>query len=170
MRRHQTTLPTLFACALALASSLPLLAAKGEPCPGEASECVEMMMAKLSHRGWVGINLDDSDGRVVLSGVVEDSPAEAAGLRPGDVLVSVNGVAYSEENEAKIKEIHTGFEPGDEAVIVASRDGVEAEYVVTLAKLPQHILAQWVGYHMIEGHSGGGAAYPEEEAGEKADK
>ena len=170
MKRHPRVIPTLITCALALAAALPILAAEGGPCPGEAGECVDVMMEKLSQRGWVGINIEDSDDGVVLSAVVPDSPAEAAGLQKGDVLVSVNGVTYTEENETTIKEIHQSFKPGDTANIVATRNGTESEYAVTLAKLPQHILAQWVGYHMIEGHSGAGSTYEEAEATEKADK
>jgi len=168
MKRHQTTIPTLIACALMLTAAIPVLAAEGDPCPGEAGKCVEAMMENLSKRGWVGINMDKDDGKVVLSAVVPDSPAEAAGLQAGDVLISVNGLAYAEANGKQIKETYQSFKPGDETTIVASRDGTEREYTVTLGKLPQHIMAQWVGYHMIEGHGSDGA--PAEEVVEKADK
>ena len=139
--KKELTIPTiLFAGTVLFASTLLLLTAVSvqaedyERCSAEAGECVEMMMENLSQRGWVGINFDAKGENVVLSAVVPDSPAEAAGLEAGDILISVNGVAYSDGNEAKIKEIHAGLRPGEEITIVASRNGTESEHLVTLGK------------------------------------
>jgi len=42
------------------------------------------------HRGLVGIELSDANGSVSVQRVLGDSPAEKAGIRPGDRVLSVN--------------------------------------------------------------------------------
>ncbi|THD43397.1 MAG: serine protease [Bradyrhizobium sp.] len=40
-------------------------------------------------RPWLGVYSGESDGRVVVAGVADRSPAEAAGLRRGDIVIAV---------------------------------------------------------------------------------
>ena len=48
-------------------------------------------VASRSPRPWLGLYTESVDGGVVVSGLSPLSPARAAGLRPGDVIVQVNG-------------------------------------------------------------------------------
>jgi S1-C subfamily serine protease len=50
-------------------------------------------------RPWLGLYTESVDGRVVVAGLSPLSPGRAAGLRPGDVIVALNGrpVASREE-------------------------------------------------------------------------
>lgn len=43
-----------------------------------------------SHRPWLGLSSSDQGGRVQILRVNEDSPAQAAGLQPGDVVLAVD--------------------------------------------------------------------------------
>jgi serine protease Do len=43
-----------------------------------------------SHRPWLGLTSSDQGGRVQILRVNEDSPAQAAGLQPGDVVLAVD--------------------------------------------------------------------------------
>lgn len=55
-------------------------------------------------RGGIGVELRLVEGEVVITRVRESSPAEKAGLRRGDIIKAVNGVAVgSVENEEKAK-------------------------------------------------------------------
>ena len=56
-------------------------------------------------------------------------PAEAAGLRPGDVFVSVDGKAVGGDPDPLISAIHSHV--GEPVTIVVSRDGVHHTVVVT---------------------------------------
>jgi len=47
----------------------------------------------LSHRPWLGLNCVESDGRVRVVKVNRGSPAEAAGLQAGDLILRIDGVA-----------------------------------------------------------------------------
>jgi putative serine protease PepD len=62
--------------------------------------------------------------------VVPDSAAEAAGLRPGDVIVSIGGETI--EGPEDVGERITSSEPGDELDIELERDGDVIETTVTL--------------------------------------
>jgi S1-C subfamily serine protease len=42
-------------------------------------------------RAWIGFFPQDADGGLVISGVVDDGPADRAGLASGDLVVSVDG-------------------------------------------------------------------------------
>lgn len=44
-----------------------------------------------SRRAWLGINCVEQGGQVLVVGVNDDSPAEAAGLRVGDRIASIDG-------------------------------------------------------------------------------
>jgi len=45
---------------------------------------------RQSHRPWLGLTSSEQGGRVQIIRVSEDSPAEAAGLEPGDVVLAVD--------------------------------------------------------------------------------
>jgi S1-C subfamily serine protease len=44
-------------------------------------------------RPWLGVAADDVRGRLIVSRVTPDSPAEKAGIRKGDEIVGVGGEA-----------------------------------------------------------------------------
>lgn len=48
-----------------------------------------------SHRPWLGVNTQEVDGRLFVLKVQEQSPAEQAGLKSGDIILSIQGQAVS---------------------------------------------------------------------------
>lgn len=49
----------------------------------------------LSHRPWLGLSSSEQSGRVQVLRVSQDSPAQLAGLKPGDVVLAVDGVTVA---------------------------------------------------------------------------
>lgn len=76
-------------------------------------------------------NCTDSTTVLEFSQVYNGGPAEAAGIKKGDVIVSVNGTIPTTADA--FDKLTTGKE-GEKITVVISRDGAKAdEYVITLA-------------------------------------
>ena len=75
------------------------------------------------------VDVSTEDG-ATISAVTPDSPAEQAGLREGDVIVSIDGQRVANGIEL-IVEIRAHL-PGDAVELRYERDGEEREVVVTL--------------------------------------
>jgi serine protease Do len=90
--------------------------------------------AYAAEEGWLGVMLQPLTGDlseamnigkdvqgVVVNEVVEGSPAEAAGLAKGDVIIEIDGATITSTDNA-IAQVR-GHAPGDKVKIVVLRDG-----------------------------------------------
>ncbi len=156
---------TVLITALALGAG-PAAAADDQhkKCSEEATVCIREMVAKLRQRGWIGIEWDRHDGRPKITHVVAGSPAESAGVRVGDVVMAFNDVSTSEAEEVMWAEMKRSLVPGKVITMSVVRDGAARDLEVTLIAVPDHIIAQWVGKHVMEHHAaapeGGDASSP----------
>jgi len=127
--------------------------AGGYVCKADTQTCLNEMASKLKRRGWVGIemDIDEVTHAVKVTRVVEGSPAKAAGLLPGDVLLSANGVALADE--AKMKKQWESLSPGKTIEYLVLRDGVEKKISLILGELPPAVLWEWIGQHMLDHHA-----------------
>jgi C-terminal processing protease CtpA/Prc len=107
-----------------------------------------------SEKAWLGVytqaidedlqeafNLDADEGLVIVD-VVDDSPAEDAGLRRKDIIVKINGESIS-DSKALVKYVG-GLEIGDEAEVVVLRKGKEKTITVEVGERPER---DWVGFY-----------------------
>ncbi len=135
---------------------LPAEADEGErkQCEAEASVCVREMAGHLKKRGWIGIEMGEADGtgRPRITRVVAESPAERAGFRDGDTLIAFNGVEHSEGEELVSAEVKRSLIPGKQITVTVERRGEILDLDVTLSRVPDYLLAQWVGQHMLGYH------------------
>jgi C-terminal processing protease CtpA/Prc len=131
--------------------ALPALAGEGEKCTASTQECLNYMANKMRNSGWVGVELDSSaEGALVVNKVIEGSPAEKAGIKPGDILFAVNGLEYNDANMQKLGEMKAASKPGDDVVWTVKRNGSSKELTITLARMPADLLARYIGQHMLE--------------------
>ncbi|MEM9555166.1 MAG: PDZ domain-containing protein [Acidobacteriota bacterium] len=151
LRRSGLACSLLVALPLALAAgSTP--AAAGEPCDVSCAPCVQETVDHLKTRGWVGVILDtDDEGRWVVTDVAGKSPAAGAGLRVGDVLLELEGIPYRKETYTQLKDVYDSMVPGREITYTTLRGGERLQISVTLAPLPEHVLASWLGYRILKG-------------------
>ena len=137
----------------------PLAAWAGEgsyrKCPEPTQSCLDHMVAKLKGRGWLGIEYDDKDGpkAVKITRVIPGSPADKAGFKAGDVLVSVNGARFADNTEdrcATCEATKKEWTPGHKVRYVIERGSRTLTLQPTLAPLPPDVMAQIIGMHMLE--------------------
>ncbi|MCX6618879.1 MAG: PDZ domain-containing protein, partial [Acidobacteria bacterium] len=99
-------------------------------------------------RAWLGVMLQpvtpaiakafglEGTGGALVSGVTPASPAAKAGLKPGDVILKLNGQRVEESNQLKIQ---VGLlKPGQTASLTILRDGRQQDLAVTFGE-PQAV-------------------------------
>ncbi|HET9732014.1 MAG TPA: S1C family serine protease [Acidimicrobiales bacterium] len=84
--------------------------------------------------GWVGLRLSVAGGHLVVAAVDEGGPAGAAGLRHGDVIVSLNGSPASDP--AQLMATVRMARPGDVLVLGVLTGGRRVNTPVQVAEAP----------------------------------
>jgi S1-C subfamily serine protease len=140
--------------ALAIASVLPGVAGDyhGKKCSEPTQVCLDHMASRMKNSGWVGVELDvdEKSGVMTVTNVIPQSPAEAAGIQPKDVLYALNGVRISKENNDALMKARKEWKPGQAVTYTIKRDGNDREVSLTLAPMPADVLARYIGQHMLE--------------------
>ena len=83
--------------------------------------------------------LDGPRGALVAD-INKGAPAEAAGIKRGDIIISFNGIAIKEFHE--LPAIVARFPVGERAEVGIIRDGRERMFTVTIGELPSRSLAK----------------------------
>jgi S1-C subfamily serine protease len=122
-------------------------------CGAEATVCIREMASKMKQKGWIGIEWGGSDSRPTISHVVQGSPAAKAGVLVGDVVMAFEGVSTDEEDEVVWAAMKRSLLPGKIITLAIVRDGAPRDLEVELIAVPDHIVAQWVGKHVLEHHA-----------------
>jgi len=144
----------LWTLVFAVALALPLAAGEGhKKCDGDAQACLNKLAAKFKDRGWVGVELDhNKDGSLTVLEVIDGSPAQAAGLKSGDVLLAINGVKFGDKNNEKLKATQKDMKIGNTIKYTVKRHDKTKDVPITLAPIPEEVMYAWVGQHMMNGH------------------
>ena len=101
-------------------------------------------------RGWIGVepqefnaelaqtfNISAKSG-VIITGVLQNGPAAAAGIRPGDVVTAVANKPVN--NVTELLSAVAALKPGKSAPLNVSRGNVKLEIAVTPSKRQRHAL------------------------------
>jgi len=96
----------------------------GERLPGNMFVPVDLLKPVLdemvrtggqkARRPWLGVNSLEEDGRVKVMHVNEESPADKAGVMPGDIILSVDGESVDTLEKFYEKLWRPGAKPGNE--------------------------------------------------------
>ena len=133
----------------------PIFAGEGHKCTADAQTCINKIAKDAMSKGWMGIELDEAkyETALVITKVIPGSPAEKAELKPGDTLVALNGVKYKSD-EAAMKEVYKQVKPGNVVTYtVGDSHGKQREVKLTLGKMPEEVIAKWLGSHMLSQHA-----------------
>jgi serine protease DegQ len=96
-------------------------------------------------RGWIGVEPQDVTPAIaesfgleqrgtIVAGVLQGGPADKAGIKPGDVLLDVNGQEITDTT--RLLNVIAQIKPGTDARIHLKRKSKELEVNVTIGKRP----------------------------------
>ena len=118
-----------------------------------AKQVMEQIIRKGSvTRGWIGIEAQDITPELaesfhlkqtsgsLIAGILPNSPAYRAGLRPGDVLLEIDGREVLDSST--MLNLISGLKPDHKAVLKIMRDQQESQVTVTIGKRPKPQLAR----------------------------
>ena len=132
---------------LLLALGASPAAAKQPKCPLDLMTCLNRFQL-MKERPWMGVEVDrDSVGVYRIVTVSAGSPAEQAGMQPGDVLNKVGGKPPADWFAGK-----AGWKMGDKGQILVARGGQERRLLMEYRVIPEDVFARIVGLHMVEAH------------------
>jgi len=98
-------------------------------------------------RGWIGAGVQDMTkelaesfklpqaGGALISEVLRGSPADKAGIKPGDILVAVNGEPVADS--ATMLSLIAALQPGQQAALKVVRNRVETEIKIVVGARPK---------------------------------
>lgn len=78
----------------------------------------------------IGVEYSTVDGKAIVRRVFKLSPAEKAGILPGDIIVEVDGINIEDKTSDEIKELVLG-EKGTDVVIGVERSGQKLQLTCT---------------------------------------
>ena len=137
-------------------AAAPAIAGDYEKCDASTQECLDKMSTYMQNHGWIGIEGEKVDsGGWEVTKVIPGSPAEEAGLRSGDVLITRNELEISEANEEAIHKALGAQKEGHTVDYTVKRDGYDRQITVTVGPMPADVLAKYVGEHMLKHASAG---------------
>ncbi len=103
-------------------------------------------------RGWVGIEVQDLSPELIesfdlktgegalIAGVLKSGPADLAGVKPGDVLIAVNGKPVSDSSS--LLNLIAVLKPGESARLSVARKSSNMEFDVKVARRPPQLAQQ----------------------------
>ncbi len=97
----------------------------------------------------IGIEILNKPGVYLINGVISGSPAESAGIKPGDILIGADGKRIDKEGYEAVTSSIKG-EVGTSVNIVIQRDGSEISFDIKRAIIEEAS----VKYEMLEGNIG----------------
>ncbi|HET9661583.1 MAG TPA: S41 family peptidase [Thermomicrobiales bacterium] len=81
----------------------------------------------------LGISIEYQDGEPVIVAPIKDSPAEEAGLLPGDVIVEIDGIPTLGMTDAEVT-MHLRGDAGTPVTLTIERDGVSDLLQITVVR------------------------------------
>lgn len=128
-----------------------------DPCPG-CRQHVQELIAEIQARGWWGAMVTSCEpGRfgieaagLLVMQVTPDGPAERAGLRERDVIVSIDDTELGSLGDDAIGRFLGEIRPGDRLDMIVNRRGRSVSMEVVAARISHDELANALGHRLLQ--------------------
>jgi serine protease DegQ len=97
-------------------------------------------------RGWIGVepqditremadsfNIKEASGAIV-AGVIRGGPADRAGIRPGDILIAIEGKPIS--NKTEVLNVIAQLKPNNKSAFTVLRNATKTSVDILIGKRP----------------------------------
>ena len=97
---------------------------------------------------WIGMSIrpfrDQTETRMLhVERIVPDGPSARAGVRPGDMIVKINGKSLQHVDDLDVLTFIGGLRPGVPLRLDLIRNGTHQAVVVTVGTLPESAREGW---------------------------
>jgi carboxyl-terminal processing protease len=115
-----------------------------------AKELEQLNDSALGRYSGIGIEVQDRDGKVVINAIINGSPADQAGLNPGDVITSINGIPVEGRPSNEAMDELQGKPDSNVVMHVISAEGEERDVEITR----QYIKLPTLSFELLDGSIG----------------
>jgi carboxyl-terminal processing protease len=113
-------------------------------------ELEELNDAALGRYSGIGIEVQEREGKIVVNAIINGSPADQAGLNPGDVIDSINGHPMGDRASSEAMDELLGKPDSSVVLQLISPGGEEREVEITR----QYIKLPTLSFELLDGSIG----------------
>src|SRR6185295_4214460 len=97
-----------------------------------------VVLQRLDSNTAEAFGLTKAEGALIAD-ISKDGPADKAGLRPGDIIIKMNGKTI--DNNSTLRNMLSYMHPGDVATLTILREDKELQFNVTVGAHPENELS-----------------------------
>lgn len=120
--------------------------------------CIEALHAALSKRGSLATGLhvqgplgeSDEPRRATVASLIPGGPADRAGLRPGEVVVAIDGERLGSNPGPILRRKLPTFRIGQRIVYTVLRGGIEVDVTMVAEPAPEAVIRTGIANHLLE--------------------
>ena len=129
------------------------LMAQEPKCNGAARDCDQEIRQMLSGRRYFGATIEDRNPGLVIKSVHPNSPAERAGLKPGDRLIAVNGKSLTQASGREFKQHIADARSSGRLLMIVSRHGTYSRVNARLEPYTKEQMQKIIAAHLAQSHT-----------------
>jgi len=144
---------------VAVVATAAAVAADEPKCTATARECEQQIRQVLSGRRFLGVTVAVHEertpgglGGLTVIGIVENSPAERAGVKVGDRLIAVNGKSLVKGTAMQFKQIVGDARSNGRIWMIILRQGAYKKIETRLEPYSKEQIDKIVQQHLMKSH------------------
>jgi carboxyl-terminal processing protease len=110
-------------------------------------ELEDLNDAALGRYSGIGIEVQDREGKIVVNAIINGSPADQAGINPGDTITSINGVPVAGQPSSEAMDELQGKPDSSVVLHLVPPEGEERDVEITR----QYIKLPTLSFELLDG-------------------